>query len=655
MASDSRPAVEYAGFWARFAAFFVDSAIVIILSLAIVFASTLAGDTATLIGQFLAWIVYALYWPVMESSTRQATFGKSLLGIQVTDMDGARVSFLRALLRNIAKIISAIPLYLGFVLAAFTGRKQALHDMITKCLVVRTGPSHFLKALAAGVVGFVAFVGIAGAYVYYAVMPQMQGQAAGAMQQTMKVAPPAKPSPASPPVAKRPPPTPAVDSAPKPQGAAADFDSLTGPALSGFDKPGTTRVGPAILALDQFFPTTIWVKLHLPLIKDLDLAPAPEITVTGALNESGQNFYDAASSFETPFFQRIQLSRQSTPVPHFAGLRQVHTKPGLTEKLLQKIEGQVRITIPVDAKSVAFEAGDIGKEKPVHGAAVALKSFSGTDVVLHYRGAPRNLLSARGYDKDGAPVAVASRQLPPAGQVVDLDLQFKFKAPVSKVEAFVAASLAERQFPFSLVRGAVAAPPSAPMAATKPPAPSPGTPTAAPSASTPARTAAPPAASAPEPAKPAPGAVTSAPAKPVTAAPPPTQVARMAREPRARAPRRQVSPPVARPAPAPAAAAVQPSVITPKFNDVMTAVIYDDEAAVKQLLDLGRWVDKPSSVGLTPLMAAAMRRNAGMVQLLLTRGADPNASGPDGVTALALARERKDSATAALLEQHGAR
>ena len=95
--------------------------------------------------------------------------------------------------------------------------------------------------------------------------------------------------------------------------------------------------------------------------------------------------------------------------------------------------------------------------------------------------------------------------------------------------------------------------------------------------------------------------------------------------------------------------------ITPKFNDVMTAVIYDDEAAVKQLLDLGRWVDKPSSVGYTPLMAAVMRRNAGMLQLLLSRGADPNASGPDGVTALALARERKDGAAASLLEQHGAR
>ena len=94
--------------------------------------------------------------------------------------------------------------------------------------------------------------------------------------------------------------------------------------------------------------------------------------------------------------------------------------------------------------------------------------------------------------------------------------------------------------------------------------------------------------------------------------------------------------------------------ITPKFNDVMSAVIDGDEAAVTQLLDLGWWVDKRSSVGYTPLMAAAMRRNTGIAQLLLSRGADPNARGPNGATGLSLARERNDSATVALLEQHGA-
>ena len=67
----------------------------------------------------------------MEGSSHQATVGKIALGIQVTDLAGDRLSFGRALGRNLAKLISAI------ILAAFTERKQALHDMIAGALVVK--------------------------------------------------------------------------------------------------------------------------------------------------------------------------------------------------------------------------------------------------------------------------------------------------------------------------------------------------------------------------------------------------------------------------------------------------------------------------------------------------------------------------------------
>jgi len=73
-----------------------------------------------------------------------------------------------------------------------------------------------------------------------------------------------------------------------------------------------------------------------------------------------------------------------------------------------------------------------------------------------------------------------------------------------------------------------------------------------------------------------------------------------------------------------ALAKLGPPAVTPRYNDVMTAVLYGDRAAVSQLLELGRWVDKPDSNGLTPLMAAVLGRDAEMVELLLMRGADPN-------------------------------
>jgi uncharacterized RDD family membrane protein YckC len=73
----------------------------------------------------------------MESSAKQATVGKMALGIIVTDLDGRRIGFGRATGRYFAKILSALTLGIGFLMAGFTERKQALHDMVASCLVIR--------------------------------------------------------------------------------------------------------------------------------------------------------------------------------------------------------------------------------------------------------------------------------------------------------------------------------------------------------------------------------------------------------------------------------------------------------------------------------------------------------------------------------------
>jgi uncharacterized RDD family membrane protein YckC len=74
----------------------------------------------------------------MESSEWQATIGKRLLGLVVTDMAGQRVSFSRATGRHFAKIVTnLVPAFIGYIMAAFTEKKQALHDMLAGCLVLR--------------------------------------------------------------------------------------------------------------------------------------------------------------------------------------------------------------------------------------------------------------------------------------------------------------------------------------------------------------------------------------------------------------------------------------------------------------------------------------------------------------------------------------
>ena len=86
-----------------------------------------------LLALMLSWIYYAS----MESSTWQATLGKKILGLKVTDLAGNRISFGRASGRFFGKILSGMILGIGFLMAGFTARKQALHDMLAGCLVLR--------------------------------------------------------------------------------------------------------------------------------------------------------------------------------------------------------------------------------------------------------------------------------------------------------------------------------------------------------------------------------------------------------------------------------------------------------------------------------------------------------------------------------------
>jgi uncharacterized RDD family membrane protein YckC len=89
---------------------------------------------------FAIYAVALIYFAVMESSPWQASWGKRLMGLKVTDDEGNRIGFGRALVRQLGKTVSVLPLFLGFLMAAFTSRRQALHDLATASLVVAQVP-----------------------------------------------------------------------------------------------------------------------------------------------------------------------------------------------------------------------------------------------------------------------------------------------------------------------------------------------------------------------------------------------------------------------------------------------------------------------------------------------------------------------------------
>ena len=132
----------YAGFWKRFAAALIDGLITTILGVIVggffeilygYSTRTSAGaESLLIVGLLVGWI----YFSSFESSNKQATLGKMALGVKVTDLKGHRIGFGKASVRYFGKFLSTLIIFIGYIMVAFTKRKQGLHDIITSCLVV---------------------------------------------------------------------------------------------------------------------------------------------------------------------------------------------------------------------------------------------------------------------------------------------------------------------------------------------------------------------------------------------------------------------------------------------------------------------------------------------------------------------------------------
>ncbi|HPN39317.1 MAG TPA: RDD family protein [Melioribacteraceae bacterium] len=163
----------YAGFWKRFLAYIIDSIIlniimgIIFIPVFLIFGLSFfqeygdpsnfnynsvsytqnlndVGEVAlvsavilfVLIAVIGSIIISWLYFALMEASSKKATLGKMALGLIVTDVNGVRLSFGRASGRYFGKILSGLILNIGFIMAAFTEKKQALHDILAGTLVL---------------------------------------------------------------------------------------------------------------------------------------------------------------------------------------------------------------------------------------------------------------------------------------------------------------------------------------------------------------------------------------------------------------------------------------------------------------------------------------------------------------------------------------
>lgn len=141
-----------AGFWIRATAYFIDGIILgaigfvlyLLLLLAAVFIGLTLGDQSEFAVMILVFLYFlgvigaqASYFIIMNASKHQGTLGKMAVGIKVVDLNGNRITAKKSALRYLGYLLSWMTLYVGFILAAFTENKQALHDMIANTLVVQ--------------------------------------------------------------------------------------------------------------------------------------------------------------------------------------------------------------------------------------------------------------------------------------------------------------------------------------------------------------------------------------------------------------------------------------------------------------------------------------------------------------------------------------
>ncbi len=163
VAQAAAPALPPAAVWARAAALVVDVVVLRLAGLAVGLpvafvawiAPPLAGLVAVLFYAFAVAVPF-FYFAALESGPHQATLGKRLLGLAVTDGAGGRLEPGRALGRAVARIASALPLGLGFVPAAF-GDRRALHDRLVDTRVVQRRPVDGLGVVVAVVaLGYLA-------------------------------------------------------------------------------------------------------------------------------------------------------------------------------------------------------------------------------------------------------------------------------------------------------------------------------------------------------------------------------------------------------------------------------------------------------------------------------------------------------------------
>ncbi|WP_059042131.1 RDD family protein [Paenibacillus rubinfantis] len=118
------PTPVYVGFWRRVLACFIDALLLTVV------------DWVLPLPDFSQRLLDLLYFVILPATAWQGTVGKLAVGAKIVDANGDRISVLRSLCRYFAQILSALVLFIGYIMIAFSAEKRGLHDWICDTFVI---------------------------------------------------------------------------------------------------------------------------------------------------------------------------------------------------------------------------------------------------------------------------------------------------------------------------------------------------------------------------------------------------------------------------------------------------------------------------------------------------------------------------------------
>jgi uncharacterized RDD family membrane protein YckC len=447
---------NYAGFWQRFGAFLIDGmaiqVVFFILSFAVLFIAPENSVSAIKALNILIFIVVVAYEPLMESMRYQATIGKIAAGVKVTSLNGEKISIARAFGRRFAMILSMLPLCLGFVVAAFSQKKQGLHDLLAKTVVVKTGKSYFWRIMAITTVLYIAVIASAGYYVSQHLGAWISAgfnSGGAAMGEAIKSADENKIVEEE--INKEPIILPYNVSEAQYEDFLINRDVKFTPDSN---KPTFSPAKSIFFEFDNFSAgDKPYQSIKISALPELNLGRGgyAMVKIANVLNNSGADVYDHSRDEE--FFQKKFDNIIRSEENPSQETRYVELIKDTNEADIKSVSGTIHLYLPINPKVISISGADVGK--PIEVAPdlqINVQKFGNGGITFEVSGAGKNRLLGNFYAYNSTAQLLENSGFSSSYNTDLTTITRQIKGTPTSAQLIIAEKFFEKEYPFTITK-----------------------------------------------------------------------------------------------------------------------------------------------------------------------------------------------------------